>query len=103
MTADSEAAIRAATDALAAAILAAVRAEAVSQDAGPEQLLSIDRAAVLAGVGGTSIYAAIGAGRLRSVKVGRRRLVPASAIAELAAAEQAALSGRVGERARRAP
>jgi excisionase family DNA binding protein len=97
MTADHEAAIRAATDALAAAILAAVRAEAVSNDAGPEQLLSIDWAAVLAGVGRTSIYAAIGAGRLRSVKVGRRRLVPASAIAELATAEQAARS-RPGRR-----
>jgi hypothetical protein len=46
MTADHEAAIRAATDALAAAILAAVRAEAVSNDAGLEQLLSIDQAAV---------------------------------------------------------
>ena len=91
MTADHEAAIRAATDALAAAIMDAVRAEAVSNDAGPEQLLSIDRAAVVAGVGRTSIYAAIGAGRLRSVKVGRRRLVPASAIAELAAVER---SGR---------
>jgi excisionase family DNA binding protein len=88
VTGDHEAAIRAATDALAAAILAAVRAEAASNDARPEQLLSIDRAAVVAGVGRTTIYAAIGAGRLRSVKVGRRRLVSASAIAELAAAEQ---------------
>jgi excisionase family DNA binding protein len=94
MTADHEAAIRAATDALAAAILAAVRAEPTSRDAGPEQLLSIDRAAVLAGVGRTTIYAAIGAGRLRSVKVGRRRLVPASAIAELAADEWAVPSRR---------
>ena len=90
MTADHEAAIRAATDALAAAILAAVRVGAISNDAGPEQLLSIDQAAVITGVGRTTIYAAIGAGRLRSVKVGRRRLVLASAIAELAAAEQAA-------------
>jgi excisionase family DNA binding protein len=90
MTADHEAAIRAATDALAAALLAAVRAEAASNDAGPEQLLSIDRAAVVAGVGRTSIYAVIGAGRLRSIKVGRRRLVPASAIAELAEGERAA-------------
>ena len=89
VTGDHESAIRAATDALTAAILAAVRAEAVSHDDGPEQLLSIDRAAVLAGVGRTTIYAAIGAGRLRSVKVGRRRLVPASAIAELAAGEGA--------------
>ena len=85
MTADHEAAIRVATDALAAAILAAVRAEAASNGAGPEQLFSIDRAAVLAGVGRTTIYAAIGAGRLRSTKVGRRRLVPVAAIAELAA------------------
>ena len=49
MTADHEAAIRAATDALATAILAAVRAEAIANDAGPEQLLSIDRAAVTRG------------------------------------------------------
>jgi excisionase family DNA binding protein len=90
MTADHEAAIRAATDALAAAILAAVRVGAISNDAGPEQLLSIDQAAVITGVGRTTIYAAIGAGRLRSVKVGRRRLVPASAIAALAAAERTA-------------
>jgi excisionase family DNA binding protein len=80
---DHDAAIRAATDALAEAILAAVRAEAVPRDAEPEQLLSIDRAAALAGVGRTTIYAEIGAGRLRSVKVGRRRLVPSSAMAEL--------------------
>jgi excisionase family DNA binding protein len=104
MTADHEAAIRAATDALAAAILAAVRAEAASIDAGPEQLLSIDQAAILTGVGRTTIYAAMGAGRLRSVKVGRRRLVPASAIAELAAAEQAAPVRQVGrETLRRTP
>jgi excisionase family DNA binding protein len=90
MTADYEAEIRAATDALAAAILAAVRAEAVTNDAEPEHLLSVDQAAVLTGVGRTTIYAAIGAGRLRSIKVGRRRLVPASAIAELASAERAA-------------
>jgi excisionase family DNA binding protein len=90
MTADHEAAIRAATDALAAAILAAGRVGAISNDAGPEQLLSIDQAAVITGVGRTTIYAAIGAGRLRSVKVGRRRLVPASAIAALAAAERTA-------------
>jgi excisionase family DNA binding protein len=93
MSVDQEAAIRAATDALADAILAAVRAEAVTYAAEPEQLLSIDRAAALAGVGRTTtIYAEIGAGRLRSIKVGRRRLVPASAIAEIAAAVQAAPS-----------
>jgi excisionase family DNA binding protein len=89
MPIDHEAAIRAATDALAEAILAAVRAEAVTRVDEPEQLLSIDRAAALAGVGRTTIYAEIGAGRLRSIKVGRRRLVPVSAIAELAGPESA--------------
>jgi len=88
MPADHEAAIRAATEALAEAILAAVPAEAVTHDSQPEQLLPIDRAAALAGVGRTTIYAEIGAGRLRSVKVGRRRLVPTSALAELAAADR---------------
>jgi hypothetical protein len=67
LTADHEAAIRAATDALAGAILAAIRAEAVSHDAVPEQLVSIDRAAELTGVGRTTIYAAIAGGRLRTV------------------------------------
>jgi len=88
MRVDHEAAIRAATEALAEAILAAVRAEAAPHGAEPEQLLSIDRAAALAGVGRTTIYAEIGAGRLRSIKVGRRRLVPASAMAELATAQR---------------
>jgi excisionase family DNA binding protein len=87
MPIDHEAAIRAATDALAEAILAAVRAEAAPHNAEPEQLLSIDRAAALAGVGRTTIYSEIGAGRLRSVKVGRRRLVPVSAIEELGSSD----------------
>lgn len=63
MTADHAAAIRAAIDALAGAILAAVRAEAVSHATAPGQPLSIDRTAELAGIGRTTIYAAIGAGR----------------------------------------
>jgi excisionase family DNA binding protein len=84
---DYEAAIRAAADALADAILATVCAVAVSHEAGPEQLLSIDQAAVLTGVGRTTVYAAIGDGRIRSIKVGRRRLVPASAISDLLSSE----------------
>jgi excisionase family DNA binding protein len=53
----------------------------------PERLLSIDEAALTIGVGRTALYAEIGAGRLRTCKVGRRRLVPAGAIAELTAGD----------------
>lgn len=83
MTPAAEARIRAAVAELSEALIAAV------QDSGhtgePERLLSVDEAAHLAGIGRTRLYAEIGAGRIRSVTSGRRRLVPASAIAELAA------------------
>lgn len=82
MTPASEQRIRAAVAELADALVAAV-AESDSSK-GPVRLLSVAEAAELTGLGRTSIYAAIGAGRVRSVVVGRRRLIPASAIAELA-------------------
>ena len=51
----------------------------------PDRLLSIPEAAqALGGIGRTSLYAELQAGRLRSVKVGRRRLVPSSAVSEYA-------------------
>lgn len=80
MTNDAEATIRAAVDALAAAILAAVRADAAP--AAPDRLLSIDEAASALGIGRSILYGEIAAGRLRSVKVGRRRLVPAGALTD---------------------
>lgn len=46
-----------------------------------ERLLDIPSAARVLGVGRSTVYNEIGAGRLRSVKVGRRRLVPSGAIA----------------------
>jgi excisionase family DNA binding protein len=46
----------------------------------PDRLLSIPEAATLLGVGRTLAYDLIGRGDLRSVKVGRRRLVPAGAV-----------------------
>lgn len=49
---------------------------------GPDRLLSIPEAADALGIGRSALYGEIGAGRLRTVKVGRRRLVPSSAIAE---------------------
>jgi len=53
----------------------------------PERLLSIDDAAERLGIGRSRLYDELAAGRLRSLKVGRRRLVPASALAAYVAAE----------------
>ena len=44
------------------------------------QLLSIDECCQVVGLSRTRLYEEIGSGRLRSIKVGRRRLIPASAI-----------------------
>ncbi len=50
------------------------------------ELLSIPAAGEsLGGLGRTKIYELIAAGELRTVKIGRRRLIPASAIAEYVA------------------
>ena len=50
----------------------------------PDRLLSIEQAVQALGIGRTALYSEIGAGRIRSVKVGRRRLVPSSAVSEVA-------------------
>ncbi len=74
-----------ALDELVAAIRDELRAEvaaAAGAPAVPDRLLSIASAADVLGIGRTSLYAELQAGRLRSVKVGRRRLVPSSAVAE---------------------
>jgi excisionase family DNA binding protein len=74
------------TDRLSAAITelaAALRAELeVSHAQAPDRLLSVDEAAAALGIGRSRLYDEIGAGRVRSVRVGRRRLVPSSAITE---------------------
>jgi excisionase family DNA binding protein len=54
----------------------------------PDRLLSIEQAARALGIGRTALYSEIGAGRIRSVKVGRRRLVPSSAISEVASRQE---------------
>lgn len=74
------------TDRLAAAVLelvAALRAEARAEaaPAAPDRLLSIDEAGAALGLGRSLVYQEISGGRIRSIKVGRRRLVPAVAIA----------------------
>ena len=53
----------------------------------PDRLLSMEQAARALGIGRTALYSEIGAGRIRSIKVGRRRLVPSSAISEVASGQ----------------
>ncbi|MDP8905439.1 MAG: helix-turn-helix domain-containing protein [Chloroflexota bacterium] len=77
------------SDRLAAAVaelVDALRDELRPAPYAPDRLLSVDEAAAAAGVGRSLLYDLIARGRLRSVKAGRRRLVPSSAIAELAQA-----------------
>lgn len=74
---------------LAAALREEVGREAARGHAVPE-LLSIDRAAEACGIGRTALYGAIGRGEIRTVKVGRRRLVPSDAIAALVEPTRAA-------------
>ena len=64
------------------ALVAEVAREAEARVRAPDRLLAIDEAAATLGLGRTSTYGEIAAGRLRSIKVGRRRLVPAGSIAE---------------------
>lgn len=75
---------------LAAAIRAEVLAELEAERSAPDRLLDVDEARSLLGLGRSTFYSEVLAGRLRTVKVGRRRLVPAAAIAEYIAARQAA-------------
>lgn len=83
MTLDHETRVRAAVTELADALLAAAEAAQIRDL--PDRLLSVDQAAEVCGVSRTRLYTELQSGRLRSIKVGRRRLVPSSAIAEFAA------------------
>jgi len=83
MTPAAEARIRLAVAELADALIAVV-SEAEAPGA-PDKLYSVDEAAERTSLGRTALYAALGSGRVRSIVVGRRRLIPSSAIAELAA------------------
>ena len=68
-----------------AELVDALRAELVDarpDPGGPDRLLSVDEAAGMLGIGRSRLYDEIAAARVRSVKVGRRRLVPSGAIAE---------------------
>ncbi|CAN5410863.1 hypothetical protein BH20CHL6_BH20CHL6_12190 [soil metagenome] len=89
MTPDHEAAVREAVAQLASALLAAVRATEATSGA-PDRLYSVAEASAALGIGRSALYGELAAGRLRSLKVGRRRLIPSGAIAErVADAERA--------------
>jgi excisionase family DNA binding protein len=94
MTAGHEAAIRAATEQLGAAILAAVKAEAATTADAPDRLYGIPEAAAALGIGRSAVYDELAAGRLRSLKVGRRRLIPAGAVREYIEQAGARAAGR---------
>jgi len=79
MNSGAEARIRQAVADLADAIIAALDD---GPSSAPDRLLSIDEAAATLGLGRSLLHAEIAAGRVRSVKVGRRRLIPAGAIAD---------------------
>jgi excisionase family DNA binding protein len=77
------------SDRLEAAIrelAAAIRAEVAVRPDAPDELLAVDEAARRLGCGRSSLYGELSAGRLRSVQIGRRRLIPSSAIADRIAA-----------------
>ena len=83
------------SDRLHAAVMELVEAlrdeiavEARPSEREPDRLLSMEQAAQALGIGRTALYSEIGAGRIRSVKVGRRRLVPSSAISEVASGQE---------------
>jgi excisionase family DNA binding protein len=76
--------LRAAVMELVEALLDEIAVEALPSEREPDRLLSIAQAARALGIGRTALYSEIGAGRIRSVKVGRRRLIPSSAINEVA-------------------
>ena len=85
MKPDSEQRIRAALANLGDVLVEALDVEA--ENDGIERLLSVEEAAERLNVGRTTVYGQIADGSIRSVKVGRRRLIPASAIAEIGGGE----------------
>jgi excisionase family DNA binding protein len=76
--------LRAAVMELVEALRDEIAVEARPSEREPDRLLSIDEAARALGIGRSALYSEISARRIRSVKVGRRRLVPSSAISEVA-------------------
>ena len=71
--------IETATRELVAALRAEIAATSVREPE-PDRLLAIPAAADALGIGRSMLYEEIARGRIRTVKVGRRRLVPSGAV-----------------------
>lgn len=76
-------------DAAVVELVAALREElapapAAAQADAPERIYSVEQAAALLAVGRTFLFGEIARGHLRTLKAGRRRLVPASSISDYA-------------------
>lgn len=69
-------------DALRPIVIVLVEEALASRSGAPDRLLSIEQAADALAISRTRLYREIDAGRIRTVRSGRRRLVPASAIPE---------------------
>lgn len=54
-------------------------------DAATVQMLSVPQARARLGIGATTMYGLIRDGRVRSIKIGSRRLIPESSLAEYVA------------------
>ncbi|MCR9061807.1 MAG: helix-turn-helix domain-containing protein [Rhodobacteraceae bacterium] len=63
-----------------------------------EQRLAVSpaEAARMAGIGRTTLYAALGSGDLRSFKIGKRRLISVDALKQWLSAAESASSGESG-------
>jgi excisionase family DNA binding protein len=69
-------------DALRPIVATLVEEALASRSETPDRLLTIEQAAEALAISRTRMYAEMNAGRVRTVRSGRRRLVPASAIPE---------------------
>jgi hypothetical protein len=79
--------VRAAIAELGDALIALAREQAPAVADGPVELLDVEAFAQRAGIGRSSAWLAVSSGSVRSVKVGGRRVVPASELSRLAAGE----------------
>ena len=77
-----EMALRQALEDLGDYLLTIARSASEGTAGTPDRLYSIDQTCEILGCGRSLIYSEFAAGRLTSLKVGRRRLIPRSAIAQ---------------------
>jgi excisionase family DNA binding protein len=65
-----------------------------AEPSGPDRLYSVEEAAARLGIGRTLAFGLCRDGRLRSLSIGRRRLVPSSALREYAESGERPVDGR---------